>query len=198
MKGGYLVLIAGIVLLATIFFTTGAVLARRQLEEVARQDSLIKSTLGKLNSARILDQQLSQFRGILIQNLTNDRAFSEDELRTFSQELARLVAQNQLEPYQRDAATKTAWLEIAPKHPEPGMAETTCSLHLRGTFARMGQFIAELEALDQIVRIRYLDISPVQPEEIEQPEDPESPDSYLIALEFSLLKVVKGAQDAGQ
>ena len=198
MKGGNLVLIAGIVLLATIFFPPGAVLARRQLEEVARQDSLIKSTLGKLNSARILDQQLSQFRGILIQNLTNDRAFSEDDLRTFSQELARLVAQNQLEPYQRDAAPKTAWLEIANQQSGTGMAEAVCRLDLTGTFAQMGQFIAELEALDQLVRINYLDISPLQPEEIEQPEDPESPDSYLIALEFSLLKVVKGGQDAGQ
>ncbi len=198
MKGGNLVLIAGIVLLAALFFTTGARLVQPQLEEVERQDSLIRSTLGKLNSARILDQQLSQFHGILIQNLTNTPAFAEEELRAFSKDLARLVAQNQLEPHQRDPAQKTAWLEIANQQSGTGMAEAVCRLDLTGTFAQMGQFIAELEALDQLVRINYLDISPLQPEEIEQPEDPESPANYLIALEFSLLKVVKGGQDAGQ
>lgn len=204
MKDKYLALSVGVILLAGLFFVMGSVLVRKQLAEVERLDIQTRSTLGKLNSARIMEQQLSRFGSILTQSLTSDQAFSEDELKNFNQELEGLIRQNQLEKFLFDPAKKNSWLETGNKYPEPGMIETTFSFQLTGTFAQLGQFVSELEALDQVVKIRYLDVSPAPPEEpglteeSEQAMDPGVGDLYRLAVEFSLLKVVKGSDYAAR
>ncbi|MCB5247861.1 MAG: type 4a pilus biogenesis protein PilO [Candidatus Cloacimonetes bacterium] len=184
MKEKYLIFILGMILISVVFFLLAGNSLTKHLGEIESYDNKIKTTLEKLNSAMIMDQQLSQFREILDNSLTTESRFSVDEMNDFQKRIEALRDQNQM---------KLIKISDSNKFTEAGMIETTYSLELQGTFRQMGQFISELEALNHIIKIQYLDVSPAQIAEKNESTDSGAPNIYRITMELSIFKVKKGA-----
>ncbi len=184
MKEKYLVLILGMILISVLFFMLAGNSLKKNYNEVESYDKKIKTTLEKLNSAVIMDQQLSQFKVILDNSLTKESRFSVDELNTFQREIERMRDQNQM---------KLIKISDSNKFTEAGMIETTYSIELQGTFRQMGQFISELEAQNHIIKIQYLDVSPAQASDRNQANNPNAPNIYRITMELSVFKVKQEA-----
>ncbi|HOY85201.1 MAG: type 4a pilus biogenesis protein PilO [Candidatus Cloacimonetes bacterium] len=183
MREKYLVFILGMILISVLFFMLAGNSLKKNLGEIENYDKKIKTTLEKLNSAMIMDQQLSQFREILDNSLTTESKFSVDELNNFQREIERLRDQNQM---------KLVKISDSNKFTQSGMIETTYTIELQGTFRQMGQFISELEAQNHIIKIQYLDVAPLQATEKNQASSG-SANIYRITMELSIFKVKKEA-----
>lgn len=184
MREKYLAFILGMILISVLFFMLVGNSLKKNISEVDSYDKKIKTTLEKLNSAMIMDEQLSQFREILDNSLTKDNRFSVDELNSFQRQIERLRDQNQM---------KLVKISDSNKFAEAGMIETTYNIELQGTFRQMGQFISELEAQNHIIKIQYLDVSPVQATEKTAGNSPNAENIYRITMEISIFKVKKEA-----
>ncbi len=181
MKEKYLLFIVGMILVTILFFWVANTNLKKNITEIERYDKRIKTSLEKLNSAMLMDAQLSQFKEILDNTLTTNARFTIDELNDFRREIERLRDNNKL---------KLIRISDTNKYNEPGLLEHTYSLELEGTFQQMGKFISDLEAQNYIIKIQYLDVSPTQ---VSGKTDPNAPNTYKITMELSIYKVKKEA-----
>ena len=96
MREKYLVLIL-VMLAATVAFV---MLSGRSLDknllEVRSLDERIKTSQEQLNSARLLDQELSQFARIIENSLSKDNKFSFDEINDFKTTIGELAHQRRI------------------------------------------------------------------------------------------------------
>ena len=90
MKEKYLLFIVGMILVTILFFWVANTNLKKNITEIERYDKRIKTSLEKLNSAMLMDAQLSQFKEILDNTLTTNERFSIDELNDFRREIERL------------------------------------------------------------------------------------------------------------
>ena len=72
----------------------------------------------------------------------------------------------------------------------PGLIESTYTLELEASYVQLGQFISDLEALDNILKIHALDISPTQVSDREV-KSAGSANRYRMTIELSIFKVKK-------
>ncbi len=184
MREKYYVFILGMILITILFFWLGGNSIKKNSSEVTSYDKKIKTTLEKLNSAMLMDEQLEAFSEIINNSLTTSERFSVDELNEFQKKIEQIRDVNQM---------KLIKISDSNKFAEAGMIETTYSLELEGTFQQMGRFISALEALNHIIKIQYLDISPTQGSGRNVQLDPNAPNKYKITLEMSIFKVKKEA-----
>ena len=182
MREKYLVFILGMILISVLFFVLAGNSLKKNLAEVDKYDKQIKTTLEKLNSAMIMDQQLSQFREIIDNRLTNESKFSVDELNDFQLVIDRIREDNRM---------KMEKISDSNKFSPAGMIETTYNIDLQGTFRQMGQFISELEGLNHIIKFNYLDVSPIPTSEA---IGPGGENNYRISMEKTVFKVIKEAK----
>ncbi|MBW6514289.1 MAG: type 4a pilus biogenesis protein PilO [Candidatus Syntrophosphaera sp.] len=183
MKEKYLILILVMILITVLFFWIASNSITKNVAEINKYDRNIKSTLEKLNSALIMDEQLREFSQIIDNSLTTGSNFTIDELNEFQKEIEKIRDDNKL---------KLIKISDSNKFAEAGMIETTYNLELQGTFQQMGQFISAIEALNHIIKIQYLDISPTQASD-RNVTDPNAPNQYRITMELSIFKVKKEA-----
>ncbi len=188
MKQHYIIFTLVIVLIAVLFFVISGSMISKKLASVTQLDKKIKIAQEKLNSARIMDQQLSQFSRIIDNSLTKQKSFAPGEVNTFIKNLADLADQNQI-----------AVLAIFPKEIQAGLhiVEQQYIMEINTTYVQLGQFLSNLEALDNIVKINTLDVTPISDAEMgrkqvgsTQPTGPKVA-RYKVALELSVLKVQK-------
>lgn len=188
MKQKYLILTLVMILIAALFFTISSSMIGKKLAKVDELDKKIKSAQEKLNSSKIMDQQLSQFSLIIDNSLTKDKSFTHEEVNAFVKNLADLADQNQI-----------AVLAIYPKQISGGLnvVEQQYILELNTTYIQLGRFLSNLEALDNIVKIKTLDVMPLTSVEASQSKKKtDSPEAskvarYKVALELSVYKVHK-------
>jgi Tfp pilus assembly protein PilO len=181
MKEKYLLFIVVMILVTILFFWIANTNLKKNSTEIERYDKNIKTTLEKLNSAMLMDAQLSQFKEILDNSLTTSDRFSIDELNDFQREIERLRENNKM---------KLIRISDTNKYNQPGLLEHTYNIELEGTFQQMGKFISDLEAQNYIIKIQYLDVSPTQ---VSGKTDPNAPNTYKITMELSIYKVKKEA-----
>ncbi|NLW19314.1 MAG: type 4a pilus biogenesis protein PilO [Candidatus Cloacimonetes bacterium] len=182
MKEKYLVFILAMVLISVLFFMLASNSLKKNLAEVDNYDKKIKTTLEKLNSAMIMDQQLREFREIIDNSLTYENKFSVEELNEFQLVLDRIREDNKM---------KMEKISDSNKFSPAGMIETTYNLELQGTFRQMGQFISELEGLNHIIKFNYLDVSPIPTSES---AGPGGENNYRVSMEITVFKVKKEAK----
>ncbi len=187
MKEKYLVFILIMILITVVFFWLAGNTVKKNNQEVNSYDKKIKTTLEKLNSALIMDEQLKEFTQIIDNSLTTTDRFTVDEMNAFQKEIERLRDENQM---------KLIKISDSNKFAEAGMIETTYNMELEGTFQQMGQFISALEAQNHIIKIQYLDISPSQVATKGAAISANAPNKYKISLEMSIFKVKKEAKNA--
>jgi Tfp pilus assembly protein PilO len=152
----------------------------KNIAQVQNLDSQIKSSQEKLNSARIMDQELSQFAMIIDNSLSKENKFSFDEINAFKTGIGQMAHERQI------SITK---LSDTSKWSLPNLIEITFNMELEATYRQIGQFISDLESQDFIIKIQNLDISPIQSSDEEIMANAES--RYRVLLEISVFKVKK-------
>jgi len=96
MREKYLIFVLCILLITVLFFvfTINSVSTNRN--KIKELDQKIKTAQEQLNSARIMDQQLSQFALIIDNSLTREASFSFDEINAFKTKLVKWQINEQL------------------------------------------------------------------------------------------------------
>lgn len=181
MKERYMIFIALMLLIAVLFFVITGNIMKSNREKIKELDNKIKSIQEKLNSSRIMDQQLSQFALIIDNSLTKSPSFSFDEITSFKTKIGQLADQRSITISKLSDANKFSF---------QGLIETTFTMELEASYVQIGQFISDLESLDNILKIHYFDISPIQ-SSTRDTTVKSGPNRYKIALEFSIFKVKK-------
>lgn len=189
MKQKYTIFSAVMVLVAVLFFMISGSMIGKKVAKIDSLDKKIKIAQEKLNSAKVMDQQLSQFSLIIDNSLTKEKSFSPMEINAFVKNLADLADQNQI-----------AVLAIYPKEIQSGVniVEQQYIMELNTTYVQLGQFLANLEALDNIVKVNTLDVMPLT--EIDRGTQNKKVETtgprvarYKVALELSVFKVQREA-----
>lgn len=181
MKEKYLAFILVMVLLTVLFFTLAANTMTGNLKRISEYDSKIKTAQEKLNSARIMDEQLSQFSMIIDNSLSKAPTFSFDEINAFKKQIGDMANDNRITINKLSDSNKFSL---------PGLIESTYNMELEGSYVQMGQFIADLESLDNIIKIHYIDVSPTQAAK-DKSVTTDGVSRYRITIELSIFKVKK-------
>lgn len=184
MRDKYIAFILAMVLLTVVFFLLAASVVKGNFKKLDEYDSKIKTAQEKLNSARIMDEQLSQFAMIIDNSLSKEKSFTFDEINQFKQKIGDMANSNRITINKLSDANKFSL---------PGLIETTYNMELEGTYVQMGQFITDLEALDNIIKIHYIDVSPAQAAGKNTPTSESAVSRYRITIELSIFKVIKEA-----
>lgn len=90
MRERYLIFILCILLVTILFFvfTVNSINVNRN--RIRTLDNKIKTAQEQLNSARIMNQQLSQFSRVIDNSLTRDASISFDEINAFKTRIGSL------------------------------------------------------------------------------------------------------------
>lgn len=182
MRERYYILILVVILSAVIFMTIGGNSLKRNLSKIESYDNKIKTAQEKLNSARLLDEQLSQFSLVIDNSLTKAQSFSFDEINEFKTYIGDMANQS---------AISINRLSDSNKFSTPGLIETTLNMELEATYVQAGQFISALESMDHLVKIHALDISPAQLVTKKDATVATGPNRYKVTVEMSIFKVKK-------
>ncbi len=181
MKERYTILVLLILLIGVVFFMLTANTVKKTKTQIEVLDTKIKTAQEKLNSARIMEQQLSQFALIIDNSLTKTASFSFDEINDFKTKIGQIADQRSIQLNKLSDSNKFSL---------PGLIETTYNIELEASYVQIGQFISDLEALDNIIKIHALDISPTQVSDREV-RAPGAPNRYRLTMELSIFKVKK-------
>lgn len=184
MKEKYLVFVLLMILIGVVFFMVSSKMIDKKSAKIVDYDAKIKVAQEKLNSAKILDQQLSQFSIIIDNSLTKEKEFAITEVNLFKEKIGELAVDR------RVAINK---MSDSKKYSAANLIETTYILELEGTFVQIGQFISDLERLDRIVKIHALDITAAQIREKDIKEGVPQTPKYRVTIELSVFKVRKEA-----
>ncbi len=182
MREKYIIFTLLMLAFAVGFFMISSKIITEKLQVIEETDQKIKVAQEKLNSARILDQQLSQFAMIIDNSLTKSGSFSFDEVNEFKKTIGELAHQRSI------SLTK---LVDSKKFSLPNLIETTYTIEMEATFVQTGQFVSDLEALDNIIKIHSIDITPAQENDKDKANDKTSVSKYRVSIELSVFKVKK-------
>ncbi len=181
MREKYLIFVLLMVLMSVLFFVMTSNSVKHNMAQVEKLDAKIKTAQEQLNSARIMDQQLSQFAMIIDNSLTKTPSFSFDEINDFKTMIGQLADQRSIQINKLSDSNKFSL---------PGLIETTYNVELEASYVQIGQFISDLEALDHVLKIHALDVSPAQVSE-KQSKEQGTTNRYRVTLEMSIFKVKK-------
>ena len=183
-KQKYLILLCGMILVALCFFYFTSNMISEKQDKIRRYDRRIKVEQEKLNSAKVLNEQLQHVSLVIKNSMSDERNYSSEEANAFVKELADLadkykITVNSLVP---------KFLTTIGSH----YAEQLYTLELNSTFIQMGQFLSDLESFDYIIRIKTLDVRPLS-QDNKQLITQETETRYKVTLELSTFKIVKEA-----
>ena len=182
MKQRYLLLLF-IMILSTIcffYFSTNSVNAK--IEKIDRYDEAIKVEQEKLNSAKVINDQLQEVSKVIMRSMTNENEFEIEEVNAFVKKLADLA-----DKY------KISIDSIFPKvvsSDKSYLVEQEYTLSVVCTFIQMGQFLSELESFDHIIKLNTLDVRPVK-ENKNTTSDEIIDTRYKVTFELSVFMIIK-------
>jgi hypothetical protein len=184
MRKQYLIFLLVIALISVAFFTISGSMINSKINKIASVDKKIKKAQEKLNSAKIMNEQLSQFTMIIRNSLTTEKKINPTDVNAFVKQLADMCDQY-----------KIAIVSIYPKavFSTADMLEQQYTLELNCTYVQTGQFLSELEGMDNIIKINTLDVTPimVQDSGTKAASTVTQATRYKVTLELSVFKVVK-------
>ncbi len=181
MKQKYLALFFVMILTSILFFyfSSNTIAAKIELSE--KYDDEIKSKQEKLNSAKVLNEQLSEVSKVITNSMTDTNIYDTEEVNIFVKEIATLA-----DKY------KIAIHTISPKvvtSDSKHLVQQQYSFMLNCTYVQLGKFLTELESFDQIIKISSLDVSPISSSK----EKELTETRYKVAIQLSTFKIIKEA-----
>jgi|WetSurMetagenome_2_1015567.scaffolds.fasta_scaffold228176_2 Tfp pilus assembly protein PilO len=187
MRKQYIIFLLIIALISVTFFAVSGSMINSKINKISSVDKKIKKAQEKLNSAKIMNEQLSQFTMIIRNSLTTEKQFNPMEVNSFVKQLADMCDQY-----------KIAIVSIYPKavFSDASMLEQQYILELNCTYVQTGQFLSELEGMDNIIKINTLDVTPITLQSSNAKTGTMNTGQatrYKVTLELSVFKVVKEA-----
>lgn len=183
MQQKYLILLCAIILTAMCFFYLSSKSISAKMAKIDVYDKHIKVEQEKLNSAKVLNEQLEEISKIIFQSMTDKGEFSSEEVNTFIKKLTDMA-----DKY------KIAVHSIFPKvvsTTSTFLVEQQYTMILNCTFIQMGRFLSEMESFDNIIKIKTLDITPLSKDRKDDNSETETATRYKVTLELSTFKIIK-------
>ncbi len=182
MKNKYLIMLFIIVITGVAFFYVSVTSVRDKVETIVKYDDAIKKQQEKLNSAKVLNEQLKEVSKVIMNSMTDSRRYTPEEVNSFVKLMADLadkykIAVNSISP-KVVANVMTNYIE------QQYIMELDC------TFIKLGQFLTELERIDSIIKANTLEIRPIGKTGA---ADETSETRYKISLDISTYKILKEA-----
>lgn len=182
MKTKYLSFLLVIILVSFAVLSSAGMMINNQVKKINKIDKKIKSGQEKLNSAKILTQELSQVSKILTNTLTDQQELSADEANAFIKELAALCDRFQI-----------SVVGLFPKvsYSNNKILEQQFTVDVECTYVQLGRLLASIEAYDYILKVNTLDVKPMNTSK--ETKKLNNDTLYRITIELSIFKIVKEA-----
>ncbi len=180
MKQKYLIFLLIIIVGSFFILSTTGMMVKKQIKSINKIDKKIKLNQEKLNSAKVLNQELSQVSKIIANTLTANKELSVTEANQFVKELADVCDRYRI-----------SVLSLFPRisYSSNKVLEQQFTIEIECTYVQLGQFLTSLEAYDYILKVNMLDIKPVSGNKEIQKLDGET--LYRVTIEVSIFKIVK-------
>jgi len=182
MKIKYSILICAAILVAIIFFIiTGSQLTKYS-NQIRRVDQNIRAAQEQLNSAKVLNEDLKEVSTVIENSLTDSRELSNAEANDFVREIADFAYNNQIAVH---ALTPRAFFA------DNRILEQQFAIELECTYVQLGQFLANIERYDYIIKVNTIDVKPQTERFLEV--DGNRITLYRVVIDLSILKIVREA-----
>ncbi|MDD3051884.1 MAG: type 4a pilus biogenesis protein PilO [Candidatus Cloacimonetes bacterium] len=184
MKQKYLILLAVVLVFGFSFHYFSRIIIREKNKKIAGIDNTIKRNQERLNSAKVLNEQLQEVSKVIKNTITDEQQFSNEEINSFVKQLADLADQY-----------KIAINSIFPKsvYSAGKILEQEYVLDITVEYIQLGQLLTSLESLDQVVKVKTIDVKPIRSETQKTEVDLEIVTRYNVILELSTFKITKEA-----
>jgi len=182
MKNKYLILLFVVIFTAVGFFYFSITSMNEDLDTIKKYDKAIKKQQEKLNSAKVLNEQLKEVSKVILNSMTEESKYSPEEVNTFVKQMADLADKYQI-----------AVNSISPKVVNNALSkriEQQYIMELDCTFVKLGKFLTELERIDSIIKVNTLEIRSLG---TEGNSDLSTETRYKINLDLSTYKILKEA-----
>jgi archaellum biogenesis ATPase FlaH len=157
----------------------------KKIKKIDAYDKEIKIQQDKLNSAKVLNEQLQQVSKVILNTMTTDKLIEPDEVNNFVKTLATLADQYKIGVTSMSPKT----VSTSAKY----LLEQQYTLILNCTFVQMGQFLSKLESFDNITKIKLFDVSPISTDKKEGEVEIQEETRYQVTIELSVFKIIKEA-----
>ena len=182
MKQRYLLLLFVMILSTICFFYFSTTSVNAKINMIDKYDEAIKVEQEKLNSAKVINDQLQEVSKVIMRSMTNENEFAIDDVNAFVKKLADLA-----DKY------KISIDSVSPKvvaSDKSHLVEQKYTLSVVCTFIQMGQFLSELESFDHIIKVNTLDVRPVK-EDKNTIFDEIIDTRYKVTFELSVFMIIK-------
>lgn len=182
MKQKYLILLLIVAVVSFLLLFTSNSMINANIKKIDKIDKKIKTNQEKLNSAKVLNQELSQVSKIITNTLTDEKELSNDEANLFVKELASICDRYRI-----------SVIGLFPKvsYTNDSVLEQQFTIELECTYVQLGQFLTSLEAYDYILKVNTLDVRPITGSKDMKKLSNET--LYRVSVEISIFKIVKEA-----
>jgi len=182
MRLKYILLIIVALLVAILFFVISSSILRGTISEINRVDRRIRSAQEQLNSAKVLNEDLKEVSSVIENSLTEARELSIDEANDFIRELADFAYEHQIAVH---ALTPRAFFA------QNRILEQQFAVELECTYVQLGQYLANIERYDYIIKVNTLDVRPQSDRFLER--NGVRTTLYRVVIDLSILKIVREA-----
>ena len=180
MKQRYMILLFIMVIFSLIYFFYSWPIVNKKIHKIKVYDKAIKKDQEKLNSAKVLNDQLKDVSKVILNTITTHRSFSTDEINSFVKRLGDLADKYQIPVYVQ-TPTKIS--------NQKNIVEQGYSMEIKCTYVQLGKFLSDLESFDNISTIKTLQINPIKQNTKNAVIPKET--HYKVNLELSVFKVIK-------
>jgi hypothetical protein len=184
MREKYLILLGVIVVVTLAFFYSANTIISNRTVDIRRVDRNIRRAQERLNSAKVMDEQLSQVSKVIENTLTSDRFFSAEEINEFVRLLAEFADRHQIAVHS---------LVPRPMFSAANRIEHQFVMDFMCTYVQMGRFLTMIESMDHVIKVNTLDVRPERRPEQAVDSESEQVTKYRVILELSIFKIVKEA-----
>jgi len=184
MKEKYLILLSLILIFSFGFHYLSQKIIKEKNLRIEKLDGDIKKIQEKLNSAKVLNEQLKEVSKVINNTISKEKDFSSGEINAVIKNLADLanmykIAVNSMFPKVVYSQGKILEQEY--------VMDVTC------TYIQLGQIISSMESSDNIIKIKTIDVRPIKSDDKTSKEDLEQTTRYKVVIELSTFKIVKEA-----
>lgn len=180
MRNKYLALLFLIILASMSYIYFGRNMIKQGRIKVAKIEKTIKKEQEKLNSAKVLNEQLQEVSRVIRNSMTEEDTYSSDEVNQFITVLGEMADRFRI---------KVVGVSPRPSSKENKILEQSYAMEIICNYVQLGQFLAEMERLDYIMNLNTLDVKPMATDEDEQT----NVTRYKVSIELSTFKIIKEA-----
>jgi Tfp pilus assembly protein PilO len=184
MKNKYLILFAVIVIVSLLFFHISSTEIDSKIVKIDKYDKRIKQEQERLNSAKVLNEQLKGVSQVILNSMTDKKTIGSKEVNMFVNKLADLADKYHI--------SIQSLLPKSIKLDNKFLAEELYSIEFTCTYIQLGEFLSDLEAFNYMTKVKTLEVQPITVNTSgSKNENLET--RYQVVLEISVYKIIKEA-----